>query len=128
MAARVLVVDDDEATRITIRKMLESAEAESYEVLEAENGLECLLSVEKEGPFDLILLDIEMPEIDGISICRAIRRIDKSLPIVFVTAHAEVANRVGAREAGGDSFVTKPIHAATLLPLVKVFTTTERRR
>ena len=86
------------------------------------------MAVEQKGPIDLILLDIAMPEIDGLSICRAIRRIDKELPIVFVTAHADVANRVDAREAGGDSFLTKPIQPGTLLPLVKVFTRAERRR
>lgn len=125
---KILVVDDDPSARLVLRKFLEGADSGIYDVIEAEDGFACLMAVEKQGPISLILLDIDMPEMDGISICRAIRRVDSEIPIVFVTAHADVANRVNARDAGGDSFVTKPVNPGNLLALVKVFTKASWKR
>ena len=101
--AKILIVDDDQATRSVIRTMLTSDPLKSHEIIEAANGTECLMAAENKGPLDLILLDINMPDIDGFSICRAIRRVNGDVPIVFVTARGELADRVAGREAGAQA-------------------------
>ena len=127
IAKRILIVDDDQATRCTIRGMLQGSEVEPCELIEAANGTECLMAVEHQGPIDLILLDVEMPDIDGFSICRAIRTVNASVPIVFVTAHGEVKDRADGRRAGGDSYLVKPVQPASLLSLVNLLTNTQKR-
>lgn len=124
---RILVADDDSGIRITIRKILESSQTESYEIIDAENGVQCLMAAEKNGPFDLILLDIEMPEMDGFAVCAAIRNVDPKVPIVFVTSHADLEHRVKGREAGGDSYLAKPVRPGPLMSLVNLFASSSNR-
>jgi CheY-like chemotaxis protein len=126
-ALRILIVDDDSGIRLTIRKILESEKTGSYEVVEASDGVECLMAAEKRGPFDLILLDVEMPQLDGFAVCKAIRRVDTKVPIVFVTSHADVEHRVKGREAGGDSFLAKPVRPGPLMSLVRLFASSSKR-
>ena len=124
----ILVVDDDAGIRLTIKKFLEFSKVAHFEVVQAADGGEALKSVQEFGRFDLILLDIEMPDMDGFEVCRTIRAVDSSVPIVFVTAHADVEHRVMGREAGGDSFLAKPVREAALLSLVKLFLNASRHR
>lgn len=124
----ILVVDDDAGTRLTIKKFLEFSKVAHFEVIQAADGGEALKSVQEFGRFDLILLDIEMPDLDGFEVCRTIREVDTSVPIVFVTAHADLGHRVKGREAGGDSFLAKPVREAALLSLVKLFLNASRHR
>lgn len=125
---RILVVDDDAGSRLTIRKILEFSKVAQFEVVEAADGAECLKAVQEPGRFDLVLLDIEMPNMDGFEVCRNIRKADSSIPIIFVTAYADVEHRVKGREAGGDSFLAKPIRDAPLLSVVKLFLNASRHR
>jgi DNA-binding response OmpR family regulator len=120
--ARILIVDDDQVTRSVIRAMLTSDPLKSHTIIEAANGTECLMAAENKGPLDLILLDINMPDIDGFSICKAIRRVDSEVPVVFVTARGDIEDRIAGREAGCDSYVVKPVQQARLVALVNLLT------
>lgn len=125
---RILVVDDHAPTRALIRTVLESEKNVSYDVVEAANGTRCLMAADTQGPFDLIILDVGLPDMDGFSVCRALRRVDQHVPIVFVTAKGELTDYKKGREAGGDSYLVKPIARAALRSLVSLFTTIERNQ
>jgi two-component system OmpR family response regulator len=127
MAKRVLVVDDHAPTRTLIRTILEAEKSETYQVVEAPTGTECLKAADAKGPFDLILLDVNLPDMDGYAVCRAIRHVDKAVPILFVTARSEMKDYAAGRDAGGDSYVVKPIARASLRSLVALFTGLDRR-
>ena len=128
MAKRVLVVDDHTPTRTLIRTILESERGESFQVVEAASGTACLRAAESNGPFDLVLLDVNLPDMDGYSVCRALRHVDKRVPIVFVTAKGDLKDYAAGREAGGDSYLVKPIARAALRSIVTLFTSIERAR
>ncbi|WP_010650730.1 response regulator transcription factor [Oceanobacillus massiliensis] len=101
--AKILVVDDEERIRRLIRMYLER---EDYTVEEAENGkdaLEKALNTE----YDLIILDIMMPEMDGIETCQELRK-EKNTPVIMLTAKGEEANRVQGFEIGADDYIVKP--------------------
>lgn len=102
MSYKILIVDDD----TELLKMLRSFfEIRQYVIITAENGREALEKISL-GP-DLILLDINMPQIDGLEVCRRIR--DKiACPIIFLTAKAEEQDRVNGLLSGGDDYVLKP--------------------
>jgi len=126
MAKRVLVVDDHAPTRVLIRTFLEAEKADTYHVVEAANGRDCLMSADSQGPFDLILLDIKLPDLDGFEVCRAIRRVDPEVPIVFVTAQGDLRDFNAGRSAGGDSYLVKPIARQALRSVVALFTNVQR--
>src|SRR5512147_2725044 len=126
MAKRVLVVDDHAPTRTLIRTILESEKAQTYEVVEAATGTECLKASDQKGPFDLILLDVNLPDMDGYAVCRAIRHVDAKVPIVFVTAKGDLKDYTAGRDAGGDSYLVKPIARAALRSIVSLFTSIQR--
>lgn len=102
MQYKILIVDDD----TELLKMLRSYfEIKQYDVITAENGLEALKKVSQDP--DIILLDINMPQVDGIEVCRRIR--DKvGCPIIFLTAKAEEEDRVNGLLSGGDDYILKP--------------------
>lgn len=102
MAYKILIVDDD----IELLKMLKQFfEIKGYLVITAENGMEALEKM-KSVP-DIILLDINMPKINGLEVCRRIR--DKiSCPIIFLTAKVEEQDRVNGLLSGGDDYILKP--------------------
>jgi DNA-binding response OmpR family regulator len=128
MAKRVLVVDDHAPTRSLIRSVLEAEKPDPFQVVEAATGADTLKIVDKQGPFDLVLLDINLPDIDGYSVCRAIRHVDDTLPIVFVTGKTELKDYTAGRDAGGDSYLVKPIGRASLRSIAKLFTSVGRTR
>ena len=114
---RILVVDDNPNNVEILRMRLES---HGYEVVTAVDGEEGLGAVREQLP-DLILLDIMMPKLDGVEVCRRIRA-DNSLPfipIILVTAKSDPKDVVAALEAGGDEFLTKPVDHAALVARVK---------
>ncbi len=125
---KILVVDDDAGTRLTIRKFLEFSRVADFEVIEADGGKASLEALGTHGPFDLILLDIEMPDVDGFDVCRRVRETDRNVPIVFVTAYADLEHRIKGRTVGGDSFLAKPVRDAPLMSLVKLFLNASRSR
>lgn len=102
MQYKILMVDDD----LELLKMLGSYfEIKGYMVTRAENGIEAIEKV-RERP-DIILLDVNMPQIDGLEVCRQIR--DKtSAPIIFLTAKAEEEDKVNGLMSGGDDYILKP--------------------
>jgi len=113
MDKRVLVVDDDPAALRLLDRYLAAA---GYQVLTASNGQEALHIVLAEGP-SLIVTDWEMPEMNGLHLCRAIRDSDGIgiVYIVVLTAHSDKERLVEAFEAGADDFLAKPFHREELL-------------
>lgn len=102
--ASVLVVDDD----APIRRMLErTLAAEGYAVQLAADGGEALASVERSAP-DAIVLDVSMPGVDGLAVCRRLRTKGLSLPILLLTARDAVDDRVRGLDAGADDYLVKP--------------------
>jgi two-component system response regulator MprA len=119
-SSAVLVVDDDGP----IRRMLErTLRAEGYDVAGAADGGEALAAVDRSVP-DLIILDVAMPGVDGLSVCRRLRAKGFALPILLLTARDEVADRVQGLDAGADDYLVKPFAAEELLARVRAL---ERR-
>jgi two-component system response regulator MprA len=116
MAARVLVVDDDAAIRITLARSLG---AEGYAVDVAANGNEALRVARDQAP-DLVVLDLMLPGITGLDVCRRLRAAEQHLPIVLLTARDAVADRVTGLEAGADDYLVKPFAFEELLARVRV--------
>ena len=123
---RVLVVDDHAPTVALVRAILDAEKHTQYEVVEAATGTECLKAVDQKGPFDLILLDVNLPDMDGFSVCRALRSVETRVPIVFVTAQGDLKDFAAGREAGGDSYLVKPISRNSLRSIVGLLTNIER--
>ncbi len=103
MANRILLIEDDERIRASMRLALED---EGYDVLEspsAEEGLDIF----SDNPVDVVLIDLMLPEMDGFECCRTIRR-SSGVPIIMVTARSDSHDVVAGLEAGADDYVTKP--------------------
>jgi len=113
-AGRILVVDDEPQIRRIMRETLTSA---GYEVDDARNGMEGLEKVRAFRP-DLVLLDINMPEMSGVEVCRAIRD-HSNIGIIMLTVRKSDADKVAALDAGADDFVTKPFSTPELLARVR---------
>jgi DNA-binding response OmpR family regulator len=101
--ARVLVVDDDRTVREVVVSYLRAHE---HEVVEVGDG-EAALAAMRDAPADLVVLDLMLPGIDGIEVCRRLRRIGDT-PVVMLTALGEETDRVMGLEVGADDYVTKP--------------------
>jgi two-component system response regulator ResD len=112
--AKILVVDDEERIRRLLKMYLER---EDYDVEDAENG-EIALHMAVENNYDLILLDIMMPGMDGIEVCQELRK-TKATPIIMLTAKGEEANRVQGFEAGTDDYIVKPFSPREVVLRVK---------
>jgi two-component system response regulator MprA len=107
----VLVVDDDPP----IRRMLERTfAAEGYRVASAADGAGALVAVERAMP-DVLVLDVAMPGIDGLAVCRRLRSQGLALPILLLTARDAVPDRVAGLDAGADDYLVKPFAAEELL-------------
>ncbi|MDP9283435.1 MAG: response regulator [Actinomycetota bacterium] len=120
MALRVLVIDDEAPIRLLCRVNLE---AEGMEVLEAADGPSGLEKARSETP-DVILLDVMMPGLDGWRVAEELLddgRTD-AIPIVFLTARAELRDRARGIDLGGVDYVTKPFNPVELAPLVRELT------
>jgi two-component system, OmpR family, response regulator len=100
---RILLVDDEQPVQKLLSYPLEK---EGYEVVPAMDGQEALSSFE-EGQFDLVVLDIMLPKIDGLEVCRRLRA-KSSVPIIMLTAKAEEIDKVLGLELGADDYITKP--------------------
>jgi two-component system response regulator MprA len=110
---RVLVVDDE----LPLRDALERAlKVERYDVETAENGAEALERLKNAGhEIDAIVLDVLMPGIDGLDVCRRLRASGDKTPVLMLTARVEVEDRVAGLDAGADDYVTKPFDLEELL-------------
>ncbi|MDX6452381.1 MAG: hypothetical protein QOH16_2430 [Gaiellaceae bacterium] len=117
MATRVLVIDDEAPIRLLCRVNLE---AEGMEVLEAADGPSGLATARAETP-DVILLDVMMPGLDGWRVAEELLDDERTqgIPIVFLTARAELRDRARGIDLGGVDYVTKPFNPVELAPLVR---------
>jgi DNA-binding response OmpR family regulator len=109
--AKLLIVDDEANIRALIKKYALFAE---YEVDEAENGMEAIEKC-RNMAFDLIIMDVMMPELDGFSACREIRKLDASVPIIMLSARGEEYDRIHGFELGVDDYVVKPFSPRELM-------------
>ena len=116
---KILAIDDEKDILLLLKYNLES---EGYKVKTSSSGKKGLDIASKYNP-DLILIDIMMPEIDGIETCRKLREIEKfqSTFILFLTARVEEYSEVAAFDAGGDDYITKPIKPRALLSRINSF-------
>src|SRR6202040_3795422 len=113
-SATILVVDDDSQIRRVMRNALSS---HGYTIIEARNGEEALKKVRAER-LDLIILDLNMPDMDGIEVCREIRVVS-NLPIIMLTVRSAEKDKVRALDAGADDYVVKPFGIQELLARVR---------
>jgi two-component system response regulator MprA len=111
----VLVVDDDAPVR---RMLLRTLTAEGYDVRAAADGGAALVEVEQAAP-DHVVLDVAMPGLDGLAVCRRVREKGLALPILLLTARDAVADRVAGLDAGADDYLVKPFAADELLARVR---------
>ncbi len=113
--AAILVVDDDPP----IRRMLDrTLAAEGYRIETAGDGGEALAAVERSAP-DLVVLDVAMPGLDGLAVCRRIRGKGLATPVLLLTARDEVGERVAGLDAGADDYLVKPFATEELLARVR---------
>ncbi|MEO6131599.1 MAG: sigma-54 dependent transcriptional regulator, partial [Saprospiraceae bacterium] len=102
--SKVLIVDDERSIRHTLRDILEF---EKYEVDEAADGMECLVKV-KQNPYDVIILDIKMPKMDGMDALDKIQELARETPVVMISGHASIDTAVEAVKKGAFDFISKP--------------------
>ena len=114
MTHRILVVDDEPAVTDLLAYNLRKAH---YEVVTAADG-GAALRLAQEARFDLILLDLMIPEVDGLDVCRELRK-SSSVPIIMITARGEEVDRVVGLEIGADDYVTKPFSVRELMARIK---------
>jgi two-component system, OmpR family, alkaline phosphatase synthesis response regulator PhoP len=108
---RILLVEDEENIREVVKLNLEM---ENFEVVATGNGKESM-KLFQEQHFDLIILDVMLPEIDGYQICEQIRLTDLEIPIIFLTAKDAVGERISGLKKGADDYLTKPFVLEELL-------------
>ena len=113
---KVLVVDDERAVRESLRRALE---LEGYRVELAEDGEQALARLGHANAADAMILDVLMPGIDGLEVCRRLRLEGNDVPILMLTARAEVDSRVAGLDAGADDYLAKPFALAELLARVR---------
>jgi two-component system response regulator MprA len=113
---KILVVDDERAVRDALRRALE---LQGYEVDLAADGAEALARLEADGHPDAVVLDILMPGIDGLEVCRRIRRGGDAVPVLMLTARDAVGDRVEGLDAGADDYLVKPFALEELLARVR---------
>jgi CheY-like chemotaxis protein len=116
MAKSILIVDDDELVLMALNELLKP---EGYEVHAVSSGAEALERLDQDG-YDLLMLDIIMPEMDGFELCKKIRAKEnyKETPIIFLTAKSREEDRAMGLEAGANLFLSKPISPDKLLEMI----------
>jgi len=115
VSARILLADDDRAIRDALTRALS---LEGYEVVQASDGAQALVQVEASRP-DVAILDVMMPNVDGLTVCRVIRAERNRLPILMLTARTETQDRVAGLDAGADDYLAKPFDLEELLARVR---------
>ncbi len=113
--ARVLVVEDDRGVRESLAMVLGH---EGHDVVEADHGEACMAAIDSHAP-DLVILDINLPGIDGIEICRRLRSQHFDEPILMLTARHDLHDRVRGLDAGADDYLPKPFALQELLARVR---------
>jgi two-component system response regulator MprA len=108
---RVLIADDDRAIRESLARALE---LEGYDVVAAADGVEALARVRRDS-FDALVLDVMMPNVDGLGVCRVLRADQDRTPVLMLTARIETPDRVAGLDAGADDYLPKPFDLDELL-------------
>ncbi len=111
MVHRVLIADDDRAIRESLRRALE---LDGYAVATAADGVEALSAL-RGGGHDLAIVDVMMPGVDGLGVCRVLRSDGCRIPVLMLTARIETADRVAGLDAGADDYLSKPFELDELL-------------
>jgi CheY-like chemotaxis protein len=116
MAKKILIVDDDEMVLLALQELLKP---EGYEIGAVTRGADALTKIEQQI-YNLILIDVIMPEMDGYELCRRIRLRPEyaETPIIFLTAKSREEDRVQGLDAGGNIYLSKPISPDKLLKIV----------
>ncbi|MBV9166504.1 MAG: response regulator transcription factor [Solirubrobacterales bacterium] len=112
---RVLVIEDDDAVRAAVRRALLLG---GYEVIQAQTGQQGMLRAQSDVP-DAIVLDLGLPDIDGMRVCKTLRDAGNRTPILMLTARDAVEDRVDGLEAGGDDYLVKPYDVRELQARLK---------
>lgn len=112
---KILVVDDEQAVRDSLRRSLAF---NGYAVALAEDGVQALEIIQREQPH-LVILDVMMPRMDGVEVCRTLRSEGDKRPILVLTARDSVSDRVGGLDAGADDYLAKPFALEELLARVR---------
>jgi two-component system, OmpR family, response regulator MprA len=115
---KILVVDDERAVRESLRRALE---LEGYDIELAADGSEALSRLTENGDSlpDAVILDVLMPGVDGLEVCRRVRRAGSRVPVLMLTAKDEVESRVAGLDAGADDYLTKPFALEELIARVR---------
>lgn len=121
--ASILVVEDEESIREAIKLNLE---LDGYEVSTADNGVAVLKAIKNEY-FDLIILDIMLPEMDGLAVCENIRMQNNDVPILFLSARNSGVDRIEGLRKGGDDYMTKPFNLEEMLLRVEKLVVKNKR-
>jgi len=118
MAVRILIADDDPDIRDVLKLTLSE---ENYEVIEAKDGEEAL-GIITTKPLDLVLLDYQMPKMDGREVCAKIKKdlLLRHLPIIMVTGRGDIRDKIGGIDAGADDYVVKPFEPQELLARIRM--------
>ncbi len=114
---KILLVEDDEALRFIVKDNLEQ---NNYKVQVAEDG-EIALQHFKNDSFDLIILDVMLPKIDGFRVAEEIRKSNEQVPIIFLTARSMTEDKITGLTIGGDDYIPKPFSMEELLLKIKIF-------
>lgn len=120
---RILVVEDEAPLMFTVKTCLEHS---GYRVLQAEDGRQGLEMALREKPA-LVILDIGLPELNGVEVCASLRRVDFASPILMLTSRAELADRVTGLNAGADDYLAKPFQVPELLARINALLRRVRR-
>lgn len=117
IAFKLLLVEDDEALRFIVKDNLEQ---NNYDVQVAEDG-ELALQLFNDKQFDLIVLDVMLPKIDGFQVAEQIRKTNEQVPIIFLTARSMTEDKILGLTIGGDDYIPKPFSMEELLLKIKIF-------
>lgn len=116
-AFKILLVEDDEALRFIVKDNLEQ---NNYDVSVAEDG-EIALELFNSDTFDLIVLDVMLPKIDGFQVAEKVRKTNEQIPIIFLTARSMTEDKIMGLTLGGDDYIPKPFSMEELLLKIKIF-------
>lgn len=114
--SKILIIEDEQKLSRVLQLELEY---ENYETGVADNGKDALRLIEEED-WDLVLLDIMIPELSGLEVLRRVRRFDEEIPIVLLTARDEIHDKVSGLDLGADDYITKPFQIEELLARIRV--------
>lgn len=115
MGNKILIIEDE----VNIRELLkDNLEYEGYEVFEAEDG-ETALKMVKENNYDLVILDLMLPKLNGYEFLKGLRKFDKLLPVIILSAKSEEIDKIKGFDLGADDYITKPFQIRELLSRIK---------